>query len=151
MSRKGLESAASHGIPPPGIDPRFKRNHCSGAEAADCGRAADRPHLSSYACLPNSYMAWFAPTHLKSESLRSALEQARKWELVPRRVATLAAPPRAVHHRIQPFTPEQARQFLDAMKDNRLEALYSVAIAIGLRQGRRSASSGPISTSPQTA
>lgn len=32
MSRKGLESAASHGIPPPGTDPRFKRYHCSGAK-----------------------------------------------------------------------------------------------------------------------
>jgi tRNA(fMet)-specific endonuclease VapC len=35
MSRKGLESAASHGIPPPGIDPRFKRNHRSRTKAAD--------------------------------------------------------------------------------------------------------------------
>jgi integrase len=34
----------------------------------------------------------------------------------------------------RPMTPEEARQFLDAMKDDRLEALYSVAIAPGLRQ-----------------
>src|SRR5207253_1614004 len=46
MSRKALESEANHGIPPPGIDPRFKRNHCGRTEATDrrgvavpCGKA----------------------------------------------------------------------------------------------------------------
>ena len=68
-------------------------------------------------------------------TLRAALEQARKWELVGRNVATLVEAPRVVRHQIQPYTPEQARAFLDAMKGDRLEALYSVAIAIGLRQG----------------
>ena len=33
------------------------------------------------------------------------------------------------------FTPEQARTFLDAIRGHRLEALYSVALAVGLRQG----------------
>ncbi|CCF84805.1 hypothetical protein NITHO_3980004 [Nitrolancea hollandica Lb] len=36
---------------------------------------------------------------------------------------------------IRPLTPEQARQFLQVAKGDRLEALYSVAIALGLRQG----------------
>ena len=39
-SRTGLESAANHGIPPPGTDPRFKRNHRSGTKTADGGRSA---------------------------------------------------------------------------------------------------------------
>jgi hypothetical protein len=43
MSRKGLESAASHGIPLPGIDPRFKRNHRSGTETSERGRSAGVP------------------------------------------------------------------------------------------------------------
>ncbi len=68
-------------------------------------------------------------------TLRTTLEQARKWELVYRNVATLVEPPRVARPQIQPFTPEQARAFLDAMRGDRLEALYSVAIALGLRQG----------------
>src|SRR5262249_42845695 len=35
----------------------------------------------------------------------------------------------------QPFTPEQARDFLTAVHGDRLEALYAVAVAVGLRQG----------------
>jgi integrase len=36
---------------------------------------------------------------------------------------------------IRPLTPSQARVFLKAAEGNRLEALYSVALALGLRQG----------------
>jgi integrase len=54
---------------------------------------------------------------------------------VPRNVATLVDAPRVERAEIRPMTPEEARQFLDVMKDDRLEALYSVAIALGLRQG----------------
>ena len=41
MSRTGLESAASHGIPPPGTDPLFKRNHRGRAETTDARRFPD--------------------------------------------------------------------------------------------------------------
>jgi integrase len=44
-------------------------------------------------------------------------------------------PPRVRRPEIHPLTPEQARTFLDAARGDRLEALYSVALAIGLRQG----------------
>jgi integrase len=67
--------------------------------------------------------------------LRRALGQAPKWDLVARNVATLVEPPRSVKHEIHPFTPKQAQAFLTAVKGDRLEALYSVAIALGLRQG----------------
>ncbi|HCG01812.1 MAG TPA: hypothetical protein DEV93_14875 [Chloroflexi bacterium] len=33
------------------------------------------------------------------------------------------------------LTPEEARRLLDAARGDRLEALYSVALALGLRQG----------------
>ncbi|MCX6633996.1 MAG: site-specific integrase, partial [Acidobacteria bacterium] len=39
------------------------------------------------------------------------------------------------HPEIQPFTPERARQFLESVRGDRLEALYSVGVAVGLRQG----------------
>lgn len=67
--------------------------------------------------------------------LRIALNRAMKWGLVSRNVAALVDPPRVVRREVRPLTPEQARRFLDAAKGDRLEALYSVAIALGLRSG----------------
>ncbi len=67
--------------------------------------------------------------------LRSALNQALLWGLVQRNVATLTEPPRVQHHEIQPFTPDEAREFLTGIQGDRLEALFSVALALGMRQG----------------
>lgn len=65
--------------------------------------------------------------------LRRALGQALKWGLVSRNVATLVDPPKGRRAEVRPLTPEQARRFLEAAKGDRLEALYSVAVALGLR------------------
>jgi integrase len=67
--------------------------------------------------------------------LRRALGQALKWGLVSRNVATLVDPPRSQRQDVTPLSPLQARAFLTAAEGDRLEALYSVAIALGLRQG----------------
>lgn len=67
--------------------------------------------------------------------LRTALSGALRWGLVSRNVAKLVDPPRVARHEIQPFTPEQARTFLDAVAGHRLEALFSTAVAMGLRIG----------------
>ena len=67
--------------------------------------------------------------------LRHALNQAEKWGLVPRNVAKLVDSPKVSRPEAQYLTPEQANRFLSAAKGNRLEALYTVALAIGLRQG----------------
>ncbi|MCX6022161.1 MAG: tyrosine-type recombinase/integrase [Chloroflexi bacterium] len=66
--------------------------------------------------------------------LRMALEKALKWGLAARNVAKLVDAPSVPRHEVQPLTPDQARQFLDAVKDNRFEALYMVALSLGLRQ-----------------
>lgn len=66
--------------------------------------------------------------------IRRALVLAEKWQLVPRNVAKLVDPPRVKREEVEPLTPEQARAFLDAAKGERLEALYSVAVALGLRR-----------------
>jgi integrase len=63
------------------------------------------------------------------------LEQAYKWNLVARTVAKLVDPPRSKHTEIKPWTSDQARAFLDTVKGHRLEAFYSVALALGLRRG----------------
>ena len=67
--------------------------------------------------------------------LRRALGQAVKWGVATRNVATLTEPPRVERPEMQVLTPEQARAFLDTVRGDRLEALYSVALALGLRQG----------------
>ena len=70
-----------------------------------------------------------------SAVLRSALSQAMKWGLVARNVATLVDPPRSGRPEVHPLMPDQARAFLAAVRGDRLEALFTVAIALGLRQG----------------
>jgi integrase len=66
--------------------------------------------------------------------LRKALNQAVKWGKVPRNVATLIDPPRVERHDIQVLNACEARRLLDAAAGDRLEALYAVAVALGLRQ-----------------
>jgi integrase len=68
-------------------------------------------------------------------TLRTALNQAVRWDLLSRNPASVVDGPRVGHYEIHPFTPEEARAFLAAMKGDRLEALYSVALTMGLRQG----------------
>ena len=67
--------------------------------------------------------------------LRRALGQAVKWGLVARNVATLVNPPSVRRPAVRPFNPDEARRLLGAIEGDRLAALYSVALALGLRQG----------------
>lgn len=67
--------------------------------------------------------------------LRMALQEACKLDLIPRNPAVLVDYPAVANEEIRPFTPEEAKQFLEAAKGNRLEALFSVALALGLRKG----------------
>ena len=66
--------------------------------------------------------------------LRRALVLAEKRGKVARNVAKLVAAPRVEQAEIEPFTPEEARAFIQAIQGERLEALYMLAIATGLRQ-----------------
>ena len=68
-------------------------------------------------------------------TLRTALNEAVRWGLIPRNAAALVDGPRVERYSIRPFTPEEARQLLQAIRGDRLEALYSVALTMGLRQG----------------
>ena len=67
--------------------------------------------------------------------LRQALNEAVKQETLSRNVAALAKSPKAERHEIEPFTPQEAAKFLEATRGNRLEALFSVVLALGLRRG----------------
>ena len=67
--------------------------------------------------------------------LRTALEEAVRWGLVGRNVAKLVKPPRPKRSDIQPLDPEQVRRLLETIRGHRLEALFTVALAVGLREG----------------
>ena len=67
--------------------------------------------------------------------LRRALGTALKDDMIARNVAALVQPPRGMVKEVQPLTPDEARRFLKAVEGNRLEALFTVAVSLGLRQG----------------
>lgn len=72
--------------------------------------------------------------HLRG-TLRNALNMAVKWGIIPRNVAALTDPPREPHKDLRVLSPEECRDFLAAVQGHRLEALFSVTLALGLRQG----------------
>ncbi len=67
--------------------------------------------------------------------LGQALGQALKWALVSRNVATLVDPPKVEAYESKFLSPEESRRLLLAVRGDRLETIYSVALALGLRQG----------------
>jgi integrase len=68
-------------------------------------------------------------------TLRGALSVAVRDGQIQRNVAALVDPPRVPKTEPKVFSPEQARAFLNATKSSRLEAAFTTAVAIGLRQG----------------
>jgi integrase len=79
--------------------------------------------------------------------LRNALNRAIRWDYIQRNPAAHVDGPRIEQQEIQPFTREEAQQFLRVIKGDRLEALYSVALTMGLRQGEALGLRGAMSTS----
>jgi integrase len=67
--------------------------------------------------------------------LHKALEQAVKWETVPRNVCKAVTAPKPKPEEICPLDSEQAKLLLEASCGNRLEALYVLAVTAGLRVG----------------
>lgn len=67
--------------------------------------------------------------------LRAALNQALRWDLVIRNVATLTDPPKLEPFEAKPLSPADVLKFLDAAKGDRLEAMYALTVWLGLRQG----------------
>jgi integrase len=67
--------------------------------------------------------------------LRDALNQALKRRRIQYNVATLVEIPRTEKPVIAPLTPEQSRALLNAVRGEPLEALYRVALSLGLRRG----------------
>lgn len=68
-------------------------------------------------------------------TLRAALGVAERWGYVARNVATLVKSVNLERHEVRPFTPEEARRLLAAAEQDRLGALFAVALSVGLRPG----------------
>ena len=67
--------------------------------------------------------------------LRVALGDAERLDLVPRNVAKSAKPPSLPRLERRALTPDEARALLAAMSGDRLEPLFVMALATGLRRG----------------
>jgi integrase len=67
--------------------------------------------------------------------LHHPLRDAMRWNLVARNATELVTPPRKARHDFVTFTSDQARRFLEAVKGDRLEALYILALTTGMGEG----------------
>ncbi len=67
--------------------------------------------------------------------LRSALAQALKWGLVSRNSAALVDAPRIPRRQVVPFDAAQANRLLEAASGSRYEAVYELALKLGMRRG----------------
>ena len=68
-------------------------------------------------------------------TLSKALKQATDDGLIPRNAAAPVKPPRPSREEIRPLNREQVRALFEAAREDRLEALYAVAVTAGLRRG----------------
>ena len=67
--------------------------------------------------------------------LRSALSDAQRLDLVPRNVAKAAKPPSLQASKRRALTFPEAQRLLAAASGDRLEALFVIALTMGLRRG----------------
>ena len=75
-------------------------------------------------------------TVLKAKNILSgALEQAIRNQIIPYNPAKAAVPPKLEQKEIRILTESEQKQFMDAIKSHRLEALYLLALATGMRRG----------------
>jgi integrase len=68
-------------------------------------------------------------------NLRHALNVAVRWQLIHTNPVSLVDPPPLPHSEVKPYSVDEARAFLAAVRGMRLEARWVLAIALGLRQG----------------
>jgi integrase len=66
---------------------------------------------------------------------KQSLNDALILGLIPRNVCAAVKPPKAERKKMHPMDFEQARRFLQVIQDDRLEAMYVLAITTGMRLG----------------
>jgi integrase len=68
-------------------------------------------------------------------TLKRALKQAERWNLVARNVAKLVDAPRVERHKAEPLDPEQSKRLLEAAKSSERGALFTTMLLCGMRLG----------------
>src|SRR5262245_4338817 len=72
--------------------------------------------------------------HHLHATVHKALKDAERLRLVARNVSKLVNVPRMAESEIHPLSQDEARKLLHVARDNRLAALYALALATGMRQ-----------------
>jgi integrase len=67
--------------------------------------------------------------------LHKALAQALKWNMIARNAADGVKAPRPAPEEMHPLSPDEARKLIEAVRGDKLEALYVLAVHTGMRQG----------------
>ncbi len=67
--------------------------------------------------------------------LHKALDNAVKWNILPRNVCDAVTPPRIPRKEKNVLTKQQAHTLLEEVRTHRLEALLTLAITTGIREG----------------
>lgn len=67
--------------------------------------------------------------------LRRTLQQALEWNLIIRNPVDAVQPPKVPRKEMKVLTPEQFAAFIEAAQEERLHALFVLAVTSGLRQG----------------
>lgn len=65
--------------------------------------------------------------------LSKALKQAVKWQILPFNPASMADLPKNRRKEMKALSPDEAKQFLDAAKDDKWSIIFSLAISTGMR------------------
>jgi integrase len=68
-------------------------------------------------------------------TIRTALGEAERRGRITRNPAQLAKAPRPDEIEVEPYTPDEVRQLLNAAGERRSSARWAIALALGLRQG----------------
>lgn len=76
-----------------------------------------------------------ATAHQAHRTMRTALNHALRRGHVTRNVATLAVPPRIEEEEVEPYEIEEVQRLLSEAAKLRNSARWSIALALGLRQG----------------
>ena len=67
--------------------------------------------------------------------LRIALNEAIRHSLIDKNVAAIARPPQGAARKFTPLTGDETKRLFGTIVGHRLEALFTVALALGLRHG----------------
>ena len=76
-----------------------------------------------------------ASVHKMHVTLHKALKQAVRWGYMTKNPADDVDPPKVHTEEVHPLTRDEAKRLLRIVQGDRLEALYTVALHTGLRQG----------------